>query len=79
MTQTPLTPPSPQGGEGKGEGEIRISVIGIYLFFGAWYLVLFSLPIIPLFHFSIIPICSYFNFPINADAIVFFWISFVPS
>jgi hypothetical protein len=40
MTRTPLTPPSPQGGEGKGEGEIRISVIGIYLLFGFWNLVL---------------------------------------
>ncbi len=79
MTQTPLTPPSPQRGEGKGEGQIRISVIGTYLLFGAWYLVLFSLPIIPLFHYSIIPIFSYFSFPINAEAIVFFWISFVPS
>jgi hypothetical protein len=36
MTQTPLTPPSPQRGEEKHEVEIRILVIGIYLSFGAW-------------------------------------------
>jgi len=32
MTKTPLTPPSPLGGEGKGEGEFQIFFdIGIYL------------------------------------------------
>ena len=31
-------------------------------------------------HSSSIPLfLSYFSFPINAEAIVFFWISFVPS